>query len=417
MADDFISLSNRLLTRCPSVGYLLAQQFVNDAWHTLQSKREWSFRRQYGTFAPPTQYTDGFASSNVGVGNPTLITGVGTAWTASMVGQQIRVGGLLYPFYTIVGYLSPTSLLIDQPWAGPDVVAQAYQILQCYYPVPSNFGYMYAVVSIKDSYRLWINLTENDLAILDPQRTNFGQTYAAVYRGYSQIYGGYISPVIPVTSPTDPAPVSTTTTGFTYVASATYIIQVATGGAVGTATYNWMRSGQTAFTGPVVTSNSAQNLMDGVQIYWPNATYVSGDLFVINAVSSTTSGQILYELWPAPSFSGYLYPYIYVAKESDLTTAAPTLPPLIANRGEVLLEAALQKCAELPGQDSDHPNFYYYLKQALYHQSRLNDMMVDLERNDEEVGVSLIDYEIYPYAPAPWLTGEWQQTHAPYLTG
>jgi hypothetical protein len=157
--------------------------------------------------------------------------------------------------------------------------------------------------------------------------------------------------------------------------------------------------------------------MDGVQIYWPNATYVSGDLFVINAVSSTTSGQILYELWPAPSFSGYLYPYIYVAKESDLTTAAPTLPPLIANRGEVLLEAALQKCAEFPGQDSDHPNIYYNLKQALYHQSRLNDMMVDLERNDEEVGVSLIDYEIYPYSPAPWLTGEWQQTHAPYLTG
>jgi hypothetical protein len=334
-----------------------------------------------------------------------------------MVGQQIRVGGLLYPFYTIVGYLSPTALLIDQPWSGPDVTAQAYQILQCYYPVPSNFGYMYAVVSIKDSYRLWINLTENDLAILDPQRTNFGQTYAAVYRGYSPIYGGYISPVIPVTSPTDPAPVSTTTTGFTYVSSVTYIIQVATGGAVGTATYNWMRAGQTSFTGPLVTSYSSQDLMDGVQIYWPSATYVSGDLFVINAVSSVTSGQILYELWPAPSFSGYLYPYIYVAKESDLTIAAPTLPPLIANRGEVLLEAALQKCAEWPGADSDHPNVYYNLKQALYHQSRLNDMMVDLERNDEEVGVSLIDYEIYPYAPAPWLTGEWQQTHAPYLTG
>jgi hypothetical protein len=416
--DDFVSLSNRLLNRCPAIGYQLAQQFINDSWHSLQARREWSFRRQYGTFAPPTQYNTGTASTNAGAGNPTLITGSGTVWTPQMVGTQIRIGGLLYPYYTIVGYISPTELLVNAPWAGPDVSGQSYYIIQAYYPVPDNFGYMYAVVSLKDGYRLWLNLTENDLAILDPQRTNYGQTYAAVYQGYNPIYGGYIGPVIPVTSQTDPAPISTTTTGYTYVSNATYIVQVATGGPVGTATFNWLRSGQLSFQpGPTVTSNTPQNLMDGVQIYWPDAVYVAGDLFVINAVSSTVSGSILYELWPTPSYSGYLYPYIYVAKEYDLTVSQPTLPPLIANRGEVLLEAGLEKCAEFPGQDSDHPNIYHNLVQARYHQTKYMNMLVDLERNDEEVGVSLIDYEIYPYAPAPWMDGQWQQTHAPFLVG
>lgn len=425
--DDWNSLSNRLRLRAPGVDYTLAQQFVNDAWATMQAQREWSFRRNYGTFAPPALYNVGSASTNVAAGNPTLITGLGTTWTAQMVGQQIRIGGLLFPFYTIIGYLSPTQLLIDQPWSGVDVTNQSYQINQCYYPVPPDFGYMYAVISIKDGYRLWLNVTESDLAVLDPQRTNFGQTYCAVYRGYGPQYGGVIGPALPVTSPSDPAPISTTTLGYSYPANATYVVQVVTGGVTGTATYQWLRSGQTAFSLPQTTTDFPIDLSDGVQIYWPlNVNYVANDIFIINCTSMVSQASILYELWPAPS-SGvcptstsapqYLYPYIYVSKEYALTQQSPSLPPLIANRGEVLLEAALQKCAEFPGQDSEHPNPYYNLKQAVYHQTKLERMMEDLMRNDEEVGVSLIDYDSYPFYPAPWATGQWQQTHAPFLNG
>src|ERR1700685_1679036 len=104
MADDFNSLSNRLLLRCPAAGINLAQQFINDGWQTLQARREWSFRKKYGTFAPPTQYSNGTASTNVAAGSPTLITGAGTVWTSQMIGTQIRIGGLLYPYYTIIGW-------------------------------------------------------------------------------------------------------------------------------------------------------------------------------------------------------------------------------------------------------------------------------------------------------------------------
>lgn len=417
MPDDFKTLSYRLLNRCPNAGIVLAQQFVNDSWHTLQSMREWSFRRRNSTFSPPTLYNAGFASTNADSGNPTLVTGIGTTWTTSMVGTQIRIGGLLYPFYTIVGWLSATQILIDQPWAGPDVTAQSYTILQAYYPVPADFGYMYTATSIKDGFRLWCNLTQADLAMLDPQRTNFGQTNAVVFKDYTPQYGGTIYPVINVTSPSNPAPISTTDTGFTYVANASYIIQVVTGGGVGFSTYQWLRSGQSTFQSPVPTHADAQTLADGVQIYWPDETFVAGDLFIINCLSQVIQSTPRYELWPAPTYSGYLYPYIYIAKEYDLTAEQPSLPPFIANRGEVILEMALQKCAEFPGASMENPNIYHDLKQAVYHANKVRDMMIDLERNDEEVGVTNIDFQAYPYAPSPWMDGQWQQTHAPYLNG
>ena len=418
MADNFITLSNRLLGRCPAVGIELAKQFVNDAWHTMQSRREWSFRRRSGVIAPPTLYNTGYASTNVSTGNPYMISGTNTVWTADMVGRQIRIGGLLYPFYDVVGVLSPTSIIIGQPWAGPDVTAKSYQIVQCFYPMPSDYGYMYAIVSIKDGYKLWTTLTESDLAIMDPQRTNFGQTYVCVFKDYSPQYGGIIGPVIPVLNPSDPSPVSTTTVGYTYVTNATYIIQVVTPGVMGTATFQWMRAGQTSFQPTVFTSDSPQDLSDGVQIYWPDGVYYSqADLFIINCQSLISGAVPRNELWPCPTYSGYLYPYIYISKESDLTMQAPSLPPFIANRGEVLLEMALEKCAEFPGTGPDNVNIYHDLRQAQYHANKVKDYLIDLERNDEEIGVGNIDYQSIQDAPSPWQDGSWQQRHSPWLNG
>src|SRR4051812_33933622 len=222
--DDFNSLWNRLQNRCPAVGPVLAQQLVNDSWQTLQARQQWSFRRRAVTFAPPDLYQTGTVSTNSAAGNPLVVTGVGTVWTPAMIGRQIRIGGLLYPYYTIAGWTSATEIILDSPWAGPDVSGQTYNILQCFFPVPSDFGYFYVAVSIKDGYRLYTETTQAELAMLDPQRSNFGQTYAIAFKDYTAQLNGVVGPVIPVTSPSDPAPISTTATGFTYPANATYII-------------------------------------------------------------------------------------------------------------------------------------------------------------------------------------------------
>jgi len=416
--DDYVSLYNRLLNRCPDVGAVLAGQFVNDAWHQLQGHRpEWSFRRRSSVFSPPTLYNQGLASTNSGVGAPTLITGLNTGWTPDMIGRQIRIGGLLYPFYTITGWLSATQLLIDKPWSGADVQAQSYTIQQNYFSVPDDFGFFYALVSIKDGYRLWTNLSQADIDLLDPQRTNFGQTYAAVFHDYAPIYGGTIGPAMALIPGTAASPVSTTTTGFTYPIDASYLIQISAGGVSGVATFQWLRMGQSTFSFPVVTDQFPIDLSDGVQVYFPDGgtNYQAGWLYIINCRSLVSVGTPRYELWPAPTFQAYLYPYVYIAKISDVTDAAPQLPPFIATRGEVLLEMALEKCSEFPGSDSMHPNIYHDLRQAQYHRGKWLDMLVDIEREDEEVGTSLVDYQKLPMYPGPWWTGQWQQSHAPFL--
>ncbi len=98
---------------------------------------------------------------------------------------------------------------------------------------------------------------------------------------------------------------------------------------------------------------------------------------MINATANQSQTGPRYELWPGPTYQGYLYPYIYIAKEYDLTVQQPQLPPFIANRGEVLLEMALQKCAEWPGADVEHPNVYFNLALASRHMTKA-EMMLNL---------------------------------------
>lgn len=415
--DNFLTLTNRLLSRAPAIGIVLAGQLINDSWRTLQARKDWAWRRKSGVFAPPTLYNTGMVSTNVATGNANLITGVNTGWTPDMVGRQIRCGGLLYPYYDILAVLSPTQILISPVWAGPDIAGQAYQIVQVYYPVPDDFGYFDLVVSIKDSYKLWTQATQAELALWDPQRSTQGQTYAVAFKDDSPNFGGIIGPCFGITSPTDPAPVSTTTTGYSYPGNNSYIIQIVSGGISGTATWQWLRSGQLAFQGPFTSSDQPQDLSDGVQIYFPDVvSYVTGDLFVINAQALVTSGVPRVELWPVPTFNGYLYSYQYFSKEQDLTAQNPTLPPQVANRGEMLLEMALEKCALFPGSDMDHPNLYYSLQLARYHQERYNEMLRDFENNDQNLSISNIDYDSMDFGGV-FSTGRWQQTHSPLLLG
>ena len=430
MADDFNTLSQRLLNFCPNAGKILAEQFINDSWKEVQARREWSWRRGHNIFQPPPLYSTGTVTTNVGSGNPNLITGNGTNWTQSMVGQQIRINGLNFPYYDITAVLGPTSLLIGAPgWTAPDLTASPYQIVQIYYPVPSDFGYFYSIVSIKDAYRLWDTVTESDLNLLDPQRAQTGQTYGAAFYDYQPIFQGTVNPVVQVVG-TGAVPVSgAVAAGYSGPAPYTYIITISTGGLPGGALqFTWIRSGQGASTGPIaVPNNNPITLADGlgVTVSFPAGTYNLNDVFIINAnpaFAGGNSGQMRYELWPSPTLNTatapvYQYPFIYIKREYDLTPDNPTLPPLMANRGDLILEKALARCSRFPGADSDHPNPYFNLALALQHETRYENMMVDAERNDEEVGVSRISYKEYPFYPAPWLDGSWQQTHAPFIRG
>lgn len=413
--DTLDTLSKRLLSRCPSVGIALSKQLINDCWHEIQGRYRWSWRTANGCFAPPQIYTTGTVSVDP-VNNPYTITGVATAWVSSMTGRQIRPGGITQPYYTIVSVNSPTSITIDSPWVGPAAVNSAYQMFQVYYPMPADFGYWRYVVDLRNACKLNTTTTQQELAVYDPQRTNFGQTYCVVFRDYAPTFGGIVGPVIPAQINAFGAPVSATTNGFNFPANATYIVQVLTGGVSGTATYQFIRAGNSAFIGPVTTTDYALDLSDGVQVYWPDGiTYNAGDLFLINCEAAIPTGPPIYELWPGPLTSSSVYPYQYVRQETDLTDQFPNLPPPMAARGEVILEMALAKCAAFPGTSNEDPNPYFSLALSELHTTRFENMLVDLIREDDEIDVQSITYERYGLVGAPWLDGHWQQHHAPFL--
>jgi hypothetical protein len=411
VADTFTTLWNRLRLRAPSIDAALAQDFVRDSFNQLAERRDWSWRTKHSAFVPPVFNTGADTVSTVA--NYTLVTSTNGSFTQDMVGMQIRIGSVgnsSYPTYTVVQYLGATQVMIDTPWKGPSLTAQRYQVFQCYFPVPADFQSFISLVNTTNSYRLYTNLTQSDLDTADPQRIQAGMTYAAAFYDYSSNYNGTVSPGIPSNSVVQP--VITTATGYTYPVDSMYVVQIISGGAVGTSTFVWKQD-NTDWSAPIPTSADAYNLSSGVLVYFPTGNYTAGDVFVALARANVTAGVPRYELWPRPINAPYVLPYIYTARLPDLTDENPGLPPFIASRGDVLLEMALEKCASWPGTTIMR-NPYFDVNLAQRHASRAETLIWELEKRDDEVAMRDLAFTSLSYYPAPWLDGKWQQQHAPF---
>lgn len=119
-----------------------------------------------------------------------------------------------------------------------------------------------------------------------------------------------------------------------------------------------------------------------------------------------------YEFWPHQK-AQYVYPYIYVARPSDLGDSGATLPREI--RGDVLLEMALASAARWPGPSRDKPNPYFDLRLALEHDRRADAMVAELEVRDDDVyeeDVSSQSWQSLPFAVIPMLDSSWLQSHS-----
>lgn len=116
-----------------------------------------------------------------------------------------------------------------------------------------------------------------------------------------------------------------------------------------------------------------------------------------------------YEVWPHQT-SQYVYPFLYRAQVTDLNDPNATLPRYI--RGDVILEGALAQCAEWPGT-AEKPNPYFNLNLADRLRGRFDKMVAELERQDDEIFESDVQYAIanLPFAPYP-LDAKWIQQHS-----
>lgn len=396
---------------------MLAQDLIRDSFAQIAERREWSWLIKRFTLYPTTFPSAGSVSLSP---NSLIVTGSGTAFTPNLVGVQFRSSGALslFPTYTVAAYISPTSLLLSSPWIGPTQTAVGYTLFQCYFPVPADFNYWYSLTNLAANYRLWTNTTQAEIDQCDPQRSQYGISYAASFFDYTTNYLGVIAPALQVHG-AGPSPISSTSYGYTYPANSVFVVEITTGGTPGGGlAFAWKQDAGSSATITVL-DNEAIDLSNGVQVYFPQAVYSQGDVWIIQCTAGTSAGPSVprYELWPRPNASvitsptPYVYSGAYVSRPLVLSDDSPTLPPFI--RGDVILEKALKACAQFPGTESS-PNPYYSVSMAQMHEASAERMIMELEIKDDDVATRDLKYENFPYSQVPWMDGSWQAVHAIY---
>lgn len=414
--DTFTTLYNRLLLRCPIVGPLFAQDLVKDAFKQFCERRAWSWRQKSGVIAPQSFLTPGTVSLTPG---SAVVTGSGTSFTTALINSQFRAfpGNSPYPAQTILQVPSTTTLVLDSMWKGPASSGLPYQLFQALFILPADFQSFVSLVNSASALQLHTTMTQSILDRYDPQRTKYGPAYSCAFLDYFGSSSGSLGDTIPIVQ-AGPAPVFTTSGGFTYPFPLTYIVTITTGGAIGASQFTWRQAGG-ATSSTILTDTNLLDIENGVQIYFPDGTYILGDVFIANCSPATSTANPRYEFWPRPDASS-VYPYLYKTKVPELSDESPNLPSAISHRGDVILELALMKCAEFPGLPSSTAdggvmkNPYYDLNLARRHQGKYEEMANQLEMNDEEMNMVDFTYTKLPFYPAPWLDGEYQQSHDIY---
>jgi hypothetical protein len=192
---SFSSMSKALAQgEIPGVPLSLAQKKINEALGYFYDISSWSFQGgQYANWLAPglvanvgtvtvTPYSDSV------VGDATAAA----AWNA-LVGRplltELQFRSPSYSLYNIVAYDGVNTLTLDRPWLEPPSgPGMTYMIYQAYFPAPvADFRHFNEVRDTMNagSLHYW-ELSQADLAVLDPQRTVFSDPDHVVPVGVDQ---------------------------------------------------------------------------------------------------------------------------------------------------------------------------------------------------------------------------------------
>lgn len=154
---------------CP---ILLAQRWIRNRYRNICERVLWSFKLGRGTFGTPAAYSTGSVTMT---NNSAAVAGSGTTFTASMVGEQLKVSGYVV---TITVYNSATSLTVDQNWLGATTAGLNYTICQAYItPTDTDFHAFYSVVDPVRSWKLHLGFNNSQLDRIDARRNSTGTPY------------------------------------------------------------------------------------------------------------------------------------------------------------------------------------------------------------------------------------------------
>ena len=141
------------------------QNICNDVVRRIYDRRNWYGNFTKGQIVSPGYYSTGTVSLTLG---SNIVTGLGTSFTPSLVGQQLRVG-FTNPIYTITAFINATSLQLELPWGSPSQSNTGYFITQYYFSFP-NIKFFVSVKNLSMMYRLWTNVPQSLIENWDPSR-------------------------------------------------------------------------------------------------------------------------------------------------------------------------------------------------------------------------------------------------------
>lgn len=183
---SFQDLYFNLIGEVPGLPAPLAKTMVNNALGFIYDSQLWSWQLKESNWLTPGLL---FGSGNVSSGTITAtsysdqIVGDATAaalWVAYasmplLTQFQIRVPS--YSLYNIIAFDGVNTFTLDRPWMEPDGAGLSYMIYQAYFAAPlADFKRFFAVRdTINGSPLDYWSMTQKDLALIDPQRTNYNQ--------------------------------------------------------------------------------------------------------------------------------------------------------------------------------------------------------------------------------------------------
>lgn len=170
----------------PGLPFPLARTKINEALGTIYDANLWSFQvlengwltpgLQFGANLQSTGTITATAYSNQIVGD----ADAAAAWVAYSelpLFTQFQFRVPYWSLYNIVGFDGVDTLTLDRPWMEPSGAGQSYMVYQAYFPAPYvDFKRFFEIRDTTNAAPLdYWTYGRKDLALIDPQRTNFNQ--------------------------------------------------------------------------------------------------------------------------------------------------------------------------------------------------------------------------------------------------
>jgi hypothetical protein len=197
---SYWTVAQGLRGKVPGTPLSLAQEALQDALGKIYDQTDWSFQRAitYGGWLCPGQIANTGTFTTTPYSAAVIADSTATAALAAHSGMPLlttlQFRNPAYSLYNIIGY-NPTgsgsfaTLTLDRPWMEPlSGSGQSYMIYQAYFVAPvADFRKFIEVRDTTNAFRLnfW-GMTQAELAIRDPQRTNFSDPEYVVPAGIDQ---------------------------------------------------------------------------------------------------------------------------------------------------------------------------------------------------------------------------------------